>query len=109
MDGVELSVVVPFFNEESTIDEFYRVLKAALEKSGMAYEIIFVNDGSTDGTYRKMIDIFENDKAVLLIKLRKNFGQSAALAAGFDHAKGDFIVTMDGEMQHDPSEIPRFL
>ncbi len=104
-----ISVVVPFYNEEENIEPLYEQLNRVLSSLNRKHEIIFVDDGSTDSTFRNMLKMGEKDERVKIIKFRKNFGQSAALKAGFDHAKGDFIISMDGDMQNDPSDIPLLL
>jgi glycosyltransferase involved in cell wall biosynthesis len=103
------SIVVPLHNEEENVTVLYARLKQAMEQVGDSYELVLVDDGSNDRTYKLMGEIAAVDSRVLLIKLRRNFGQTSALAAGFDHASGEFIVAMDGDLQHDPSEIPNFL
>ncbi|MFY9855990.1 MAG: glycosyltransferase family 2 protein [Terracidiphilus sp.] len=103
------SVVVPFHNEEENVTVLYARLKQVMEQVGDSYELVLVDDGSSDRTYKLMGEIAAVDSRVLLIKLRRNFGQTSALAAGFDHASGEFILAMDGDLQHDPSEIPDFL
>jgi len=105
----QISVVVPFFNEEANVDEMYNRLKAVLDGTGRTYELIFVDDGSRDGTYTRLRAMYDRDPAVRVIKLRRNFGQTAGLQAGFDHARGDVIISMDGDLQHAPEEIPAFL
>jgi glycosyltransferase involved in cell wall biosynthesis len=103
------SIVVPFHNEEENVTVLYARLKQVMEQVGDSYELVLVDDGSNDRTYKLMGEIAAVDSRVLLIKLRRNFGQTSALAAGFDHASGEFILAMDGDLQHDPSEIPSFL
>ena len=103
------SVVVPFHNEEENVTAMYDALKAVMEQVGDSFELIFVDDGSSDRTYRLLEEITAVDSRVLVVKLRRNFGQTCALAAGFDHAQGEFILAMDGDLQHDPAEIPNFL
>ena len=103
------SIVVPFHNEEENVTALYDRLKAVMEQVGDPFELVFVDDGSRDRTYRLLEEIAAVDSRVLLVKLRRNFGQTSALAAGFDHAQGDFILAMDGDLQHDPAEIPDFL
>ena len=103
------SIVVPFHNEEDNVTTLYDRLKAVMEQVGDTFELVFVDDGSRDRTYRLLEEIAAVDSRVLVIKLRRNFGQTSALAAGFDHAQGDFILAMDGDLQHDPDEIPNFL
>lgn len=103
------SIVVPFHDEEENVTTLYDQLKNVMEHVGDRFEIIFVDDGSRDRTYRLLEEIAAVDSRVLVIKLRRNFGQTSALAAGFDNAQGDFVLAMDGDLQHDPSEIPNFL
>lgn len=103
------SIVVPFHNEEDNVTTLYDRLKAIMEHVGDSFELVFVDDGSRDRTYRLLEEIAAVDSRVLVVKLRRNFGQTSALAAGFDHASGEFILAMDGDLQHDPDEIPNFL
>jgi glycosyltransferase involved in cell wall biosynthesis len=103
------SIVVPFHNEEENVTALYDRLKEVMEHVGETFELILVDDGSRDRTYRLLEEIAAVDSRVLVIKLRRNFGQTSALAAGFDHAQGDFVLAMDGDLQHDPREIPQFL
>ncbi|QHN03947.1 glycosyltransferase family 2 protein [Granulicella sp. WH15] len=103
------SIVVPFHNEEENVTTLYDRLKAVMEQGNDTFELVFVDDGSRDRTYRLLEEIAAVDSRVLVIKLRRNFGQTSALAAGFDHAQGEFILAMDGDLQHDPNEIPQFL
>jgi glycosyltransferase involved in cell wall biosynthesis len=106
---LKYSIVVPFHNEEENVTTLYDRLKAVMEQVGDTFELVFVDDGSRDRTYRFLEEIAAVDSRVLVIKLRRNFGQTSALAAGFDHAQGDFILAMDGDLQHNPDEIPNFL
>ncbi len=103
------SIVVPFHNEEENVTILYDRVKAVMEQIGESFEIVFVDDGSRDRTYRLLEEIAAVDSRVLVVKLRRNFGQTSALAAGFDHAQGGFVLAMDGDLQHDPDEIPNFL
>lgn len=103
------SIVVPFHNEEENVTALYDQLKEVMEHVGDSFEFIFVDDGSRDRTYRLLEEIAAVDSRVLVIKLRRNFGQTSALAAGFDNAQGDYVLAMDGDLQHDPREIPNFL
>jgi glycosyltransferase involved in cell wall biosynthesis len=105
----KISVVVPFYNEEDSVEELHTKLTRVLQEQGMSYEMIFIDDGSTDGTSAILKKLFARDKSLKVIKLRKNFGQTAALQAGFDHAQGEIIISMDGDLQHDPEDIPIFL
>ena len=103
------SIVVPLLNEEENVALLYTRLKQVMEQVGDSFELVLVDDGSSDRTYKRMEEIAAVDSRVLIIKLRRNFGQTSALAAGFDHATGEFILAMDGDLQHNPSEIPFFL
>jgi glycosyltransferase involved in cell wall biosynthesis len=103
------SIVVPFHNEEENVTVLYARLKQVMEHVGDTFELVFVDDGSNDRTYKLMEEIAAVDSRVLVIKLRRNFGQTPALSAGFDHASGEFILAMDGDLQHDPAEIPNFI
>src|ERR1700686_1002858 len=103
------SIVVPFHNEEENVTALYDRLKAVMEQIGDSFELVLVDDGSSDRTYKLLEEIAAVDSRVLVIKLRRNFGQTSALAAGFDHSQGDFILAMDGDLQHDPDEVPNFL
>jgi len=103
------SIVVPFHDEEENVTALYDRLKAVMEHVGESFELVFVDDGSRDRTCRMLEEIAAVDSRVLLVKLRRNFGQTSALAAGFDHSQGDCILAMDGDLQHDPNDIPAFL
>src|ERR1700757_4308211 len=103
------SIVVPFHNEEENVTRLYDRVKDVMEHVEATFELVFVDDGSRDRTYRLLEEIAAVDSRVLVVKLRRNFGQTSALAAGFDHAQGDFILAMDGDLQHDPEEVPNFL
>jgi len=106
---VEISIVIPVYNEEENIRELHAKLIAVLPSITESYEIIFVDDGSTDDSFNILKGINMKDKKAKAIKFRKNFGQTAALSAGFDHSKGDVIITMDGDLQNDPGDIPLLL
>jgi glycosyltransferase involved in cell wall biosynthesis len=103
------SIVVPFHNEEDNVTVLYARLKQVMEQVGDSFELVLVDDGSRDRTYKLLEEIAAVDSRVLVVKLRRNFGQTSALAAGFDHASGEFILAMDGDLQHDPNDIPGFL
>jgi glycosyltransferase involved in cell wall biosynthesis len=103
------SIVVPFHNEEENVTKLYDRVKDVMEQVGVSFEMVFVDDGSRDRTYRLLEEIAAVDSRVLLVKLRRNFGQTSALAAGFDHSSGEYVLAMDGDLQHDPAEIPLFL
>src|SRR5438128_8550174 len=104
-----VSIVVPFHNEEDNITELYARLHSVMEDVDWEYQFVFVDDGSTDLTYKRLRDLAAIDPRVAVVRLRRNFGQTAALAAGFAHCKCDYVIAMDGDLQHDPAEIPRFL
>jgi len=108
-EPVRYSIVIPFFNEQENILPLYMRITEVMDALGEPYEMIFVDDGSRDQTFRILNDIFENDRRVHAVRLRRNFGQTAALKAGFDYAQGDIIISMDGDQQHEPEDIPLFL
>ncbi|MGH3128341.1 MAG: glycosyltransferase family 2 protein [Gaiellaceae bacterium] len=103
--GVVLSVVVPVFDEQDNVLPLLAALSTSLAATGRSHEVIVVDDGSTDETYPRLARQAELDDRVRLVKLRRNYGQTAALAAGFDHARGEVIVTLDGDLQNDPADI----
>jgi glycosyltransferase involved in cell wall biosynthesis len=102
----ELSVVIPVYNEAPNIAELYRELTATLESWGRPYELVLIDDGSTDQTFDLLARLQAGDERLRVIRLRRNFGQTAAFSAGFAHARGRYIVTADGDLQNDPAEIP---
>jgi len=104
-----LSVVVPFHNEESNVTELYSRLHAVMQGLDWSYQFVFVDDGSTDHTYKVLKELATIDPRVTIVRLRRNFGQTAALAAGFAHSTGEYVIAMDGDLQHDPADIPMFL
>lgn len=106
---IHLSIVVPFFNEADNVLPLYTELKTVLSSCEQSYEIIFVNDGSTDATLEKLDEITDTDDAVVVVDLLRNYGQTAAMVAGFDASRGQTIVAMDGDGQNDPAEIPKLL
>jgi glycosyltransferase involved in cell wall biosynthesis len=105
-DVVDISVVVPVYNEELNVEELYQRLDRVVR---VPAEFIFVDDGSTDSTLQKLHALAGSDPRVVVINFRRNFGQTAALSAGIDHARGRIIVPMDGDLQNDPTDIPRLL
>lgn len=106
MEKVEISVIVPVYNEEENIMPMYEKVKKVLDGSFKSSEIIFVDDGSSDKTVEKLQEISGKDKCLKVVCLRKNFGQTAAMSAGFDYAEGEVVVTLDGDLQNDPEDIP---
>ena len=107
--NLDLSIVIPLFNEQGSILPLYESLMAVLRGLNRTFEIIFINDGSVDDSYAVLCRLAEKDGKVKLINLRRNFGQTAAMAAGFDHAQGRIIIPMDGDLQNDPVDIPVLL
>ncbi|SMP07362.1 Glycosyltransferase involved in cell wall bisynthesis [Desulfurobacterium pacificum] len=105
----KVSIVIPVFNEEENVPILYDKLKKVLDNLGIGYEIIFVDDGSTDRTREILEEIASKDKKVKVIEFARNFGQTSAMMAGMDFATGDVIITMDGDLQNDPEDIPRLL
>jgi glycosyltransferase involved in cell wall biosynthesis len=103
------SVVVPFYEEAESVEELYRRIVTVMDGLGKPYEMIFVDDGSRDATGRILARLAEADGRVTFVELRRNFGQTAALAAGFDHSRGGVIIAMDGDLQHAPEDIPALL
>lgn len=105
----ELSIIIPLFNEEKNLASLYSELKSALKSFGESYEIIFVDDGSADNSWSVLEKLHTADKDIKGIQFRKNSGKAAALSAGFKHAQGKVIVTMDADLQDDSGEIPKFI
>lgn len=106
--GLEVSIVIPLLNEEQSLRELYEQIKDAMHRNSR-YEIIFVDDGSTDGSARVIMELRNRDRRVKFIRFRRNFGKSAALSVGFAQAEGQFVITMDADLQDDPEEIPNLL
>lgn len=105
----KISIIVPIYNERENIQSFVAALKAAMEATGEDYEVLLINDGSTDGS-ESLLDLFPvQDPKIRVIHFRRNFGQTAAMAAGFDHAIGNILIPMDADMQNDPEDIPAIL
>lgn len=106
---LDISVVVPLYNEEENVDILYESIHHVMSKLDKTYEIIFVDDGSKDSTFEHLLQLKKNDPHLKLIKFRSNYGQSAAMDAGFEFAKGEIIISMDGDLQNDPKDIPNLL
>ena len=104
-----LSLVVPVYNEERTIEQVYRQAVEALETCGRPYELIFVDDGSTDGTWKVLERLHERDAQLRAVRFKRNFGQHPAMHAGLSRARGDVIVTMDGDLQNHPADLPKLV
>src|SRR5262249_45437558 len=105
----QLSIFLPVFNEEENLDLLNQKLAEALNQLGRTYEIIYVDDGSTDGSLNILLEIAAQDARVGVIALRRNYGQTAAMSAGIDHARGDILIPMDADLQNDPVDIKRLL
>ena len=104
----EISVVIPLLNEQDNIGPLYEQITESL-KGKYSYEILFIDDGSEDKSFEKLCELQRADNRIRVIRFRKNFGQTAAMAAGFDHASGDVVVPMDADLQNDPADIPLLL
>jgi glycosyltransferase involved in cell wall biosynthesis len=102
---VDLSIVIPLYNEEESVDALYAEVRAAAEGLGLDWELLLVDDGSTDGTVEKLREICARDPRVGVIRFRRNYGQTAALQAGFDQARGQAVITLDGDLQNDPKDF----
>jgi glycosyltransferase involved in cell wall biosynthesis len=107
--STDLTVVIPVYNEVDNLRPLHDELTATLHQLGRAYEIVYVDDGSGDGSQQVLADLQVRDAHVILVRLARNYGQTAALAAGFDHAAGELIVTLDADGQNDPADIPMLL
>ena len=105
----DLTAVIPVFDEAQSLPELYNRMRAAAGVAGLSYEILFVDDGSTDDTPRILKMLAADDPAVKVISFRRNFGKSAALAVAFTHARGRYVMTLDGDLQDDPAELPRLV
>jgi undecaprenyl-phosphate 4-deoxy-4-formamido-L-arabinose transferase len=105
----EISVVVTLFNEAGSLDELYRRTVSSLDGTGRPYEIVFVDDGSTDGTFAQLERLHAGDERVRVVRFRRNFGQHPAMHAGLARARGDVVVTMDGDLQNAPEDIPKLV
>lgn len=106
---MQVSIVIPIYNELDNVWPLYRQLDAVLREQDRSYEILFIDDGSLDGTDRRLQEIAARDSHVKVVRFRRNYGQTAAMHAGIQHATGEVIVTMDGDMQNDPTDIPMML
>lgn len=104
-----LSLVIPVYDEEENLRPLHAAIREALDPLGLGYEVVLVDDGSTDATLGIAREIQAQDPRWVIVALRRNFGQTAAMSAGFDHARGEVIVTLDGDLQNDPGDIPKLL
>ncbi len=106
---VQLSVVIPVFNETDSVEFLHRRLSETLAAIGKSYEVIYVDDGSTDGSDKKLGELYRNDPRMTVIRFNRNYGQHAAVIAGFERSQGDIVVTLDADLQNPPEEIPKLL
>lgn len=106
---MDISIIIPVYNEERNIKILYEQLNQVLKEIDKTYEILFIDDGSTDKTFNELKTIHAKDKNIKIIRFQKNFGKAAALSVGFKNVKGEVVFTMDGDLQDDPTEIPKFL
>ena len=103
---VQISVVIPAYNEQDNLEPLYKRIKEALDKFKKKYEIIFIDDGSRDRTFEVLSNLRKKDNSVKIIRFRRNFGQTASWDVGFKNASGEYIITMDADLQNDPADIP---
>lgn len=108
-DGLTLSLVIPVFNEVESLEELHKKIKKVFERKGISYEVIFVDDGSRDGSTDIEVKIASENRNVRVVQLNRNYGKAAALTVGFEMARGSYIATMDADLQDDPEEIPEML
>ncbi len=104
-----ISIVIPLHNEATTLRELYELVRTTMDRRNDSWELVLVNDGSSDATPRILEELHQEDARVVVVHLRRNYGQTPGLMAGFDHAQGEIIVSLDGDLQHNPEEIPNFL
>src|SRR5436190_8705178 len=107
--GPEISVVIPMRNESPNVEGLFRELTSSLTQYGRSYEVVVIDDGSSDDTFAQLVAVQSKDARIRIIRFRRNFGQTAAFAAGFAHARGKYIVTADGDRQNDPADIPAMI
>jgi len=105
----EISLVIPVYNEEENLPVLAGEIRSALEPLGLPYEVLYVDDGSTDGSPQVLLELAREDPRTRIVRQRRNHGQSAALDAGFRHARGEVVITLDADLQNDPADIPRLL
>lgn len=109
MEDPLLSIIVPLFNEEAVIPQFYERLKKVMDSQDGDYEIIFINDGSTDRSMEALLKLRQSDPRIKIIEFSRNFGHQIAITAGLDHAQGKAVIVMDGDLQHPPEVIPKLI
>ena len=103
--GIDLSIVIPIYNERESIEKLYKKLDEALSRINLKYEVMLIDDGSTDGTFNELLKIHRKNRLYKIIRFRKNFGQTPAISAGFSYAEGEVVVTLDADLQNDPLDI----
>jgi len=106
---MDLSIVIPVYNEEESVSQLYDKLNETLPGLKLSYEVILIDDGSTDGSYGELQKIHKKNNSYKIIRFRRNFGQTSAMSAGFHYCSGDVIITLDGDLQNDPKDIPAIL
>ena len=106
MKTMDISVVIPLYNEEESLPELYAWIERVMKENGFTFEVIFVNDGSTDRSWNVITELSEKSECVHGIRFRRNYGKSPALYCGFEQAQGDVVITMDADLQDSPDEIP---
>ncbi|MCP3690756.1 MAG: glycosyltransferase family 2 protein, partial [Planctomycetaceae bacterium] len=106
---MKISAVIPVYNEVESLDKLHEELSAVTAANGYELQVVFIDDGSDDGSWEKIEELAAGDSRVEAIKFRRNFGKAAALSAGFKMAQGEYVFTLDADLQDDPAEIPRFL
>jgi len=104
-----VSIVIPVFEEEESLPHLYESVKSVMDRLSRKYEMVFVDDGSSDGSLKTLEGFQKKDPNVVVVAFRRNFGQTAAMAAGFEYAEGDIVITMDADLQNDPEDIPKLL
>jgi glycosyltransferase involved in cell wall biosynthesis len=109
VNKIDLSIIVPLYNEEASVKPLYEAIVKSVDHLGLKFEILFIDDGSQDNTIPEATKLAEIDKRLRIIKFRRNYGQTPAMAAGIDHARGSRLITMDGDLQNDPVDIPNLL
>ncbi|MBM2826916.1 MAG: undecaprenyl-phosphate glycosyltransferase, DPM1-like family, partial [Dehalococcoidia bacterium] len=108
-DRVAYSIIIPVFNEEDNVGLLHDAISRVAEGLGAEYEVVYVDDGSVDGSFQRLTEISEKDDHVLVVQFRRNFGQTAAIAAGIAYSRGDVLIFMDADLQNDPQDIPRLI
>lgn len=107
--SIDVSVIIPIFNEEKNIESLHQRLEKVLDDTGLSYEVLFIDDGSQDGSWDEMLKVHQANNRFKIIKFRRNFGQTPAMSAGFDYSKGEIVVTLDADLQNEPEDIPKLV